>query len=130
MSTDAEIHQTLGGLKATVEHLNDTVKGMVTMWTNQEKDAAAGRRILYEKVEALKDSVAALGTRVGSVETKLTEIKPAVQEFENQREQQKGAMKLGKLLWTAMLAACGGTGATIGWFIGHLGQSGAPPPGH
>lgn len=130
MSADAELHQMIGGLKAGFEHLNDTVKQMVTMWGNQEKDAAAGRRVLHEKVEALKDSVVALGNRVGSVETKLVEIGPAVEEFKSQREQQKGAMKLGKLMWAAMLAASGTMGGAIGWGVHQLFQAGAPPPGH
>lgn len=130
MSGEAEIHQTLGGLKATVEHLTESVRQMMTMWSNQEKEAAAGRRVLHEKVEALKDSVTALNTRMASVETTISDVKPAVQEFKDQREQQKGAMKLGKLLWTGMLTACGSTGAAIGYGLAHLFQSGSPPPGH
>lgn len=130
MSADAELHQMIGGLKAGFEHLNDTVKQMVTMWGNQEKDAAAGRRIVHEKVDALKESVGALSGRMALVETKLTEIKPAVKEFETQRDEQKGAMKLGKLLWVAMLAASGTMGGAIGWGVHQLFQAGAPPPGH
>ena len=99
MSTDAELHQMLGELKASFSHLNDTMKNMVTMWGNQERDASAGRRVIHEKVDALKDSVTAFGNRVASVEKTLPEdIKPAVEEFKDQRQQQKGAMKLGKLL--------------------------------
>lgn len=130
MSTDAELHQMIGGLKAGFDHLNSTVNQMMTMWGNQEKEASTGRRILHEKMETVKETVTGLSTRVGAVETKLDEIKPAVKEFENQREQQKGAMKLGKLLWTAMLAACGTMGAAIGWGMHQLFWTGAPPPGH
>lgn len=129
MSAEAELHQTLGALKAGFEHLNDTVKQMVSMWGNQEKDASAGRRVLHDKMESLKETVTEMGARVASVEKTLVEIKPAVVEFENQREQQKGAMKLGKLIWTAMLAASGTMGGAIGWGAAHL-FGGAPPPGH
>lgn len=131
MSADAELHQTIGAMRSTVEHLNDTVKSMMTMWGNQEKEATAGRRVLHEKIEALKDSVVALGGRVGNVETKLTDIKPSVDEFKTQRSEQRGAMKLGKMLWVGMLAACGSTGAAIGWWISHIfGSVPLPPPGH
>ena len=130
MTTEAEIHQTLGSLKATVDHLGASIKHMTEMWLAQEKSASEGRRALYDKVEEVKDTVTALNSRIGSVENTITAIKPAVQEFENQREQQKGAIKLGKVLWAGMLAASGTMGAAIAWAFGHLFQSGSLPPGH
>lgn len=131
MSSEAEIHGTLGALKEATENTKRTLEHLMRMWETQEKNASEGRRVLHEKVDAMKDSVVALGNRVGSVETRLTEIKPAVEEFESQREQQKGAMKLGKVLWTGMLAASGGMGGAIGWWFSHLfGSVPLPPPGH
>lgn len=128
MTADAELHQTIGAMRSTVEHLNETIKNMVTMWGNQERDAAAGRRTLHEKFDVLKDSVTALSARMTTMETTLATIKPAVKEFEDQREQQKGAMKLGKALWAALLAASGTTGIAIGWGIKAL--AGLPTPPH
>jgi len=130
VSTEAEIHGTLGALKEAAENTKRTLEHLMRMWETQEKNASEGRRVLHEKVDAMKDSVTALTTRVTSIETTMAGVKPAVQEFENQREQQKGAMKLGKLIWTGMLAACGSMGAAIGWAGAHLLQSGSPPPGH
>lgn len=132
MTAESEIigsmRENIGAMKSTIEHLNETVKNMVTMWGNQERDAAVGRRTLHEKVEALKDSVVALSSRMTTLETTLAAIRPAVKEFENQREQQKGAMKLGKLIWGSLLAACGSTGIAIGWGIKTL--AGLPTPPH
>lgn len=128
MSVEAELHQTIGELRAAFKHVDDTMKNMVAMWSNQEKDAAAGRRALYEKVESMKDSVVALTSRVASVEHTISAIKPAVKEFEDRVEQQKGAMKLGKLIWAGVLAACGSTGVAIGWGIKAL--AGLPTPPH
>jgi chromosome segregation ATPase len=122
------MHQTIGRLSEAIDGLKQTVQNQMTMWANQEKNASEGRRILHDKVEDLKDTVTDVVNRVASVETKLTEIKPEVQEFKNQREQQKGAMKLGKVLWTAMLAGSGTMGAAIGWGVHQLFVS--PPPGH
>lgn len=132
MSTEAEIHGTLGALKEAAENTKRTLEHLMRMWETQEKNASEGRRMLHEKVDAMKDSVTALGTRVGSLETTITvDLKPAVEEFKNQRQQQKGAMKLGRVLWTGMLAACGSMGAAIGYGLSHFfGQVPMPPPGH
>ncbi len=130
MSTEAEIHGAIGALKEAAENSRRTLEHLMRMWETQEKNASEGRRVLHDKVDAMKDSLVALTNRVTSVENTMAGVKPAVQEFENQREQQKGAMKLGKLIWAAMLAACGSMGGTIGWFAAHLFQSGNPPPGH
>lgn len=131
MSTDAEIHGTLGALKEATENTKKTLDHLMRMWETQEKNASEGRRVLHEKVDAMKDGVTALTARVTSVEGKLVEVGPAVEEFKNQREQQKGAMKLGKLMWTGMLAASGSMGAAIGWGFSHIfGSMPMPPPGH
>ncbi|MET4187630.1 ABC-type transporter Mla subunit MlaD [Bradyrhizobium sp. JR1.7] len=127
MTVEAEVHQMIGGLKATVDHLNTTVRDLMTMWSTQEKNASEGRRILHEKVDALKDSAQELTNRVSSIETTLVDIKPAVEEFESQRDQQKGALKLGKIIYAALTAAAG----AAGWGLAHFfGSAPLPPPGH
>lgn len=128
MSTDAEIHQTLGALKEAAENSKRTLEHLMRMWETQEKNASEGRRIIHEKVDAMGTKLTELAGRITSVETAVTGIKPEVQEFKNQREQQKGAMKLGKALWAVMLTACGTMGGALGWGLHHL--FAAPPPGH
>lgn len=130
MTEEANVRESIGGLKATMQHLSGTIEHMTRMWSDQERAAGEGRRILHQKVDDLRLGVTVLTHRLDQVEKTLVDIKPAVEEFEHQREQQKGAMKVGKAIWTAMLAACGGTGAAIGWGFSHLFGSGVPPTGH
>lgn len=120
MTTEsAETHQMIGGMKAGIDHLTTTIQNMQSMWQIQEREAAAGRRVLHEKFGDLKDDVTdklnTLTNRVNDVDKRLIEIGPAVQEFKDQRQQQKGAMKLGKMLWGSMLAAAGAMAGVIGW---------------
>lgn len=126
---DEALHQLIGKLTEAAENSKNTLQHLMRMWENQEKNASEGRRILHEKVDAMNTSVVALTGRVTSVETTLTKVQPAVKEFESQREQQKGAMKVGKVIWAAMLAACGTMGTAIGYGAAHL-FGGSPPPGH
>ena len=125
--SDAELHQMLGGLRANVEHLTQTINNMASQWANQEKNASEGRRILHQKVDGLKEVATGLSQRVGKMEETLEGIKPAVKQFEDQRLEQKGAMKLGKLLWTGMLAAAGTMGGAITWGLQHWMSFTKPP---
>jgi outer membrane murein-binding lipoprotein Lpp len=100
----------LGSLEASVANLTQT-------WSQQEQNASAGRRALHEKIDGIKDDVSELKTRVDVMGKEMNEIRPAVQEFKQQRERAIGAMKMGRWIWGAMLTAAGLTGWAIGEYL-------------
>lgn len=111
--SDPDIHaysRALGSLEASVTNLIKT-------WSEQERNASEGRRELHRKFDdlkdTLKDEINDLARRFETMATDMTEIKPAIDEFKNQRQRAIGAKNFGKYLWGAMLTAAGG----IGWII-------------
>lgn len=118
--SDAEVHRQLGALQATVEHLTDSVHTLTTTWAAQEASAAAARKVLHEKFEALQQSVGAqmtsLGLRVDRVVDTMAKVEPAVKKYEDEKLRQEGAKKLGAQLWGATMAIAG----VIGWGLHEL----------
>ena len=123
--TDGTIHQVsaeVGGLKADVKNLQRSIEAMTNMWRQQETAASDGRRLLHDKVEAVRTEVVDLKRDVQGVTEQFSEIRPAIDEFKNQRQRQIGAKSLGRYLWTAMLGAAGG----FGWLVHEWLNMGAP----
>lgn len=107
-----EFSRALGSLEASVSNLTQT-------WAEQERNATQGRRALHEKMDGVKDDVSELSSRMDKVDAALGEIAPAVAEFKAARERAIGAMKFGRWMWTAMLAAAGSAGWAINEWL-HL----------
>lgn len=101
-----DFSRALGSLEASVANLTRT-------WAEQERNATEGRRALHRKMDDIKDDVGAMTGRVDSLANEVAEISPAVKEFKQQRERAIGAMKFGRWMWGAMLAAAG----MVGWAI-------------
>lgn len=113
-----EIHamsRALGQLEASVTAMRD-------LWMRQEQTAAEGRRLLHTKFDELKTEVTKNIETTKTLAEDLSEIRPAIDEFKNQRQRQIGARNFGRYLWSAMLAAAGGAG----WFIHEWLSLGAP----
>lgn len=114
--TDGTIHQVsaeIGGLKANVENLRKSVETMVSTWQMQEQNATAGRRVIHDKLDLVQKEVTGLSAEVKEISKDFTEIKPAINEFKSQREQQIGAKKLGARLVGALTLGAG----AVGWGI-------------
>lgn len=117
MNTSPDIHaysRALGSLEASVKAVTDTVANMTKAWGEQESNASAGRRVIHDKLDEVKEDLSALTSRVDAMTKEISiEIGPAVREFKDQRQRAIGAKNFGKYLWGAMLTAAGG----IGWII-------------
>lgn len=107
-----EFSRAIGSLEASVSNMTRT-------WSEQERNATEGRRALHQKMDDIKDDVSMLTGRVDKVAAELAEIGPAVTEFKRQRERAIGAMKFGRWMWGAMLAAAGSAGWAINEWL-HL----------
>ena len=117
--TDAAIHQMsadIGGLKADVRNMRDSIENLNRMWGQREEAATSGRRIIHDKLDAVGREVYELSAEVENVSNDLVEIKPAIEEFKNQRQRTLGARGLGVRLWAAMVASA----AVFGWGVHEL----------
>jgi|SRR5579859_7344069 len=113
---DGGIHQmseAIGGLKSDVRSLKDSIDNLNRVWGQREEAATEGRRQVHEKVDNLRQDFTRLSAEVENVSQDIVEIKPAIDEFKNARQQAIGAHKLGKLIWGAMLTAAGLSGWAI-----------------
>lgn len=120
-----QVSAEIGGVKADVKNLQRAIETMTNMWHQQENAASTGRRLLHDKVEAVRTELMDLKRDVLGVTEQFSEIRPAIDEFQNQRQRQIGAKNVGRYLWSAMLAAAGG----MGWII-HEWLNMGSPKGH
>lgn len=126
---DGAIHQmsaAIGGLQADVRNLKDSIDGLNRIWGDREEAATAGRRVVHEKVDLLRNDFIHLSAEVENVSVDIAEIKPAIEEFKGARQRQIGARHLGKFIWGLFLSAAGAAGYAIGEWL-HLFW---PPKGH
>lgn len=103
----------IGGLQADVRNLSQSIEALNRVWGERETAATDGRRALHEKLDAVCRQVYELEAGVENVSKDITEIKPAVEEFRNQRQRAIGAKRLGVKLWAALVAGA----AVLGWFV-------------
>ena len=95
-----EMNRSVGALQQVVTHMTDT-------WRSQEQVATEGRRLMHSKIDMLKEGVAGLTGRVDNMAGELSALKPAVQEFKDEKLRDEGAKRLGKYLWGGILTAAG-----------------------
>lgn len=118
-----EMSRVIGGLQNAVEN-------MTRIWQAQEISASEGRRLLHDKIEAVRDEVrdkletlrsdfSQLSAEVENVSNDLSEIKPAISEFKDQRQQQIGAKALGVRLWGVIVTGAGLAGYGVHEFVGY-----------
>jgi uncharacterized membrane protein len=95
--------RSIASLEATVKHLTET-------WQIQDREATEGRRRLHDKIDELKSQQGDLENTVKKQTEEISEIKPAIKRFEQQRQRQEGAASLFKVLWLGVVAFATGLG--------------------
>lgn len=115
--SDADTQNALREMSKEIGGLSATMKTMLDTWRAQEASASAGRREVYQKLEAVKERVTSLDTRVGTLSKEVSDIAPSVQAFEDARQQAVGAQKLGKIIWAILFSAGGAIGGAATWAL-------------
>jgi outer membrane murein-binding lipoprotein Lpp len=108
-----EIHNmsmVVGGLKNAVET-------MTKIWQQQEMLAGEGRRLVHDKIDAMKDELRSLSSTVKALSEDVAEIKPEVEAFNADKLRLEGAKSLGTKLWAAMMAMAGALGWGLNEFL-------------
>lgn len=95
--------KSISAMETTVRHLTET-------WQRQETEATEGRRRLHAKIDDLKSSQEDLENTVRQQTSEISEIKPAIKRFEEQRQRQEGAASMFKVLWMGVVAFATGLG--------------------
>ncbi|NUU41365.1 hypothetical protein [Tardiphaga robiniae] len=90
---------------------------MTDTWRGQEASASAGRREVYQKLEAVKAEVTGLQNQVGGLSKEVAVLAPSVKAFDNARQQAKGAQTLGKIIWAAIGIGGVGLGSLLTWAL-------------
>jgi uncharacterized protein YlxW (UPF0749 family) len=111
--SDSDTQAVLRDVCSQVAALTATVKLMTDTWRLQEAGASAGRKEVYQKLEAVKDQVTSLENEVGGLSKEVAVIAPSVKAFDNAVQQAKGAKTLGKIIWGLI----GLSGMGIGWVL-------------
>lgn len=124
--TDPTTEAALREMSRSIGGLESTVKTLVSTWQAQEASATQGRRDLHQKFDAISEKVTNLANKLDTAIKDITEIKPSVAAFEDAKEQAKGAQKLGKGIWGALLFS----GGLIGWMIANWITITPKPPIH
>lgn len=108
-----EISRAIGSLEGLVKSLTDT-------WVQQDQEATEGRRALYGKFEELKTEVNKTTAKVETLVREMSEIKPAVKNFEAARQRREGANSLMKILWGGVVAFATGIGYLLHDYVGNF----------
>jgi hypothetical protein len=112
--------QTLSRIVGAIEAKVDAFQAN---WQEQDRRAADGRKIIYEKVDsyardvqALASSVAVLTASVGSVVRDVASIKPAVDDLVATKNRAEGVAWSAKIVWVGL----GALVVFIGWVFNYF----------
>jgi predicted nucleic acid-binding Zn-ribbon protein len=112
--TEAEsIQAALRDMAKSIGGLESTVSTMTRQWRDQEDKASLGRRDLHQKIDAMRDELQKLDTRVTTAIDDIAEMKPTVQEVKDARQQAVGAGKASVWLWRFVMFVSGG----VAWVV-------------
>src|ERR1700722_5507140 len=100
----------VGGLKATIESFQSN-------WQEQDRRAANSRKFLFERMENVAHTVQDLTHQVGSVVKEVAEMKPAVTDWVNSKNQAMGAKTAASILGKGFYLGVGGVLALAGWAL-------------
>lgn len=116
----AELQRSIGALTASLNDLKDQTR-------QHQQSSDDGRRRLYEKMEAVEDSMgqdmrvmtgtlSGLTTRVDRLSMDLEDMKPTVTKVKSEHLKREGARELGKAIWLI----AGTVGGAMFTFLGFL----------
>ena len=97
---DAELERWRGSV-------NERLDRVISDLEEERNDARKHRQSLRDVISALSQSVTTLAENVRRME-------PIVADYRDKASEARGAAKLGKIIWAAVLAL----GAAAGWIIG------------
>lgn len=103
----------VGGLKAQIEAFQSN-------WAEQDRRASDGRKFMFERIEGLGTNVRDLSHQVGSVVKDVAEMKPAVTDWVNAKNQAMGAKTAASILGKSVYILVGGCVALIGYVVAHF----------
>ena len=119
-STPQELHE----MSRVVGGLQNAVETMTTMWATQDAAATQGRRVLHDKLEAIREEmmakVSTLTYRVDSMGVQINLIEPSVKAFNDETLRQEGAKRLGKWVIGGMTTVAGMVGWGVHEFVGYI----------
>ena len=107
-------------LESGLAALTATVTAFQNNWSTQDERAAQGRRTIYEKVEGFGHDLQTLKVQVGALTKDVSELKPAVTDWVNVKNQAMGAKTAAGILGNAAYIGAGGLLVVAGWFINHF----------
>jgi hypothetical protein len=107
------LNRLVGGLEAKIESFQSN-------WQEQDRRASEGRKFLYDKMEGLGRDVQGLTHQVTSVVHDVAEMKPAVTDWVNSKNQAMGARTAASILGRGTYLLIGGLVMAIGWALAHL----------
>jgi len=101
--------------------LEGTVRGMSEQWRRQDESANAGRRGVYERLDALTQQVMRMSANFEGVAQDVAELKndietevmPTIDAVKMAAAKQAGALSAGKIFWSFMVGVAGAVGFAI-----------------
>ena len=113
--------QTLSRIVGAIEAKVDAFQ---SNWQEQDRRAAEGRKVIYEKVDGysrdvqnLASNVAVLTASVGGVVRDLASIKPAVDDLVATKNRAEGIAWSAKIVWIGAGALLVGVGWVFNYFL-------------
>jgi hypothetical protein len=106
-----EITRELMGLNRVIGELKATVAALTTTWDHNDREATAGRGKLHAKLDEVKGEVIKLTARVDHMAGEVATMKPSVETFDQQHQQNIGSKKTMAAIWGALFMLAGTAGA-------------------
>jgi hypothetical protein len=108
-----QVSRIVGGLEAKIESFEQN-------WQEQDRRAADGRKILYDKFSDLQLGFQNLGHKVSTVMADVAEMKPAVTDWVRTKDKALGAKTAASILGKLAYGLAGAIMLGIGWAIDHF----------
>ena len=106
--------------RITNDALKASLEAFQQNWKEQDERAERGRKFVYDKVEGIGSSVVELTHQVRTVVSDVTEMKPAVRDWVQTKQQALGAKTAAGALGKVAYMVGGALLFAAGWLIDHL----------
>lgn len=113
------VQAALRDMAKSIGGLESSVTSLTTQWRQQDEKASLGRRDLHQKIDAMRDEVATLDSRVSAAIADIAEMRPTVDAIREARLQATGAVKAGHWLWRGLYWAGMVMTLGAGWVVTH-----------
>jgi len=97
MTTDIQTLKSIGGLE-------EAVKNLAQVAIRMDDKALAERQAIYDRVDALRESVANLTTDLRQVVSDVDELKPEMKTIRENYQRSLGARRFGKFIWGVIIS--------------------------